>query len=342
MNCAPHIKMSGYINRDGEILNQRSVKIRDFSLTRLLRISILIFAFFVTNPSNVSMFRSTESKSQRHVSLSWSNWKKRIYGERISSTNFGVLSLVKSSKGVEMLILNQNIPLCSNYGDFQEVCHWISRNICHELKMFRSKPFTAYRIIQIVKVTSFILQSCYPHGSLIPSASPHNLLRSIWSLFDQPTFLTDILRLNYFVYPCLELMERVTISGTITSSESSLHFNIFVLLFFIIGALGNMTGAYFTQESIRGLDGTVAAFLGYISAVKPRTVILEYFTIPFTAGDILFFTFTFTLGFNLLGLKPLFGKWKMGVCISWLFGGLLGHVIAERQLHFYKLWWWTY
>lgn len=335
---------SRYIYHNGEISNCRSVKIRDFLWSRLLIISIIILACFVTNPSNEFLWKhhAEPSKSQNRILSSWSSWASNLYKERISSTNFGVLSLVKSSKGIEMWILNQKIPICSSYGDFSDVCHWISQNVCHEMKMFQSKPFTTYRVIQIVKVTSFILQSCYPYGILVPSASPHNFLTSMWSLFDQATMFTDLLRLHYFVYPCLELLERVTISGTNTTSEASLHFHIVVALFVIIGAFGNMAGAYFTQEAVRGMDGIVAASLGYISAVKPRTIILELITTPFTSGDILLYTFALGLGSNLLGFRPVRGTWKMGVCISWLLGGLLGHMVAERQIHFYKLWWWTY
>jgi hypothetical protein len=102
-------------------------------------------------------------------------------------------------------------------------------------------------------------------------------------------------------------------------------------------------GNYLTNESVRGMIGTIAACLGYISAAKPSKVILELgLGMPLTAGDILFGTSALTFALNIFGFRPLLGKWCMAMCIAWAVGGLLGHIVADRQIWFYKLWWWSF
>jgi hypothetical protein len=336
-----------YIFQSGKVSNKRRLELRDFSLARLFAITLIISTLFITNPSNEIMFfnhSSTKSKRKSQLyNMSWSDLQSKFYRLKEPCTNYGICSFSKSSDGLSIWMLHQKLQVCNNYGEFPDLCDWLSRNICHGIKVFESRPLTAFRMIQILKIISFLLDSCYLYGTLIPVASATNILSSCLSVFYQPKIFSDMMGLYCFVYPALELMERICISGTNTGSEASLHFYCVILIFFCTGVISNMIGNYLSAEPIRGMLGSIAACLGYISAAKPRKVILElWLGLPLTAGDILFGTFTLTLALNLFGFRPLLGKWNMGICISWAIGGLLGHIIADRQIWLYQLWWWSF
>jgi hypothetical protein len=331
-----------YINQSGNVSHKRRFQLQDFSLTRMLVLMLVISTLFITNPSN-EIVSSTSKRKSPLYNGAWSNLKATFSKQKEAYTNFGICSFSKSSDGVSMWILNQKVQICHNYGEFPELCHWMSRNICHGMKLSDSRPFTVLRIIQSLKLMSFLLDSCYSYGTLVPAASASNIMNSLFSVLYQPMLLSDMIELYNFVYPAFELMERICFSGTNTASEASLHFYTLVLLFFFTGAISNTMGNYLTNESVRGMIGTIAACLGYISAAKPSKVILELgLGMPLTAGDILFGTSALTFALNIFGFRPLLGKWCMAMCIAWAVGGLLGHIVADRQIWFYKLWWWSF
>lgn len=335
-----------YVNQSGQVSNQRRLQLRDFSLTRLIVLTFLISTLFITNPSNEIKILNHPSSSKHKSKLynmSWSDIQAKFYGLKEPCTNYGICSFSKSSDGLSIWISNTKLQVCNNYGEFPDLCDWLSRTICHGMKVFESRPLTVFRTIQFLKIMSFLLDYCSLYETVIPAASATNVMNSVSSVLYQPMLLSDMVELYCFVYPALELMERICISGTNTVSEASLHFYTLNILFFCAGVISNMVGNYLTAEPIRGMLGSIATYLGYVSAAKPRKVILElWLGMPLTAGDILFGTFALTFALNMFGLRPLLGKWRMGMCLSWAIGGLIGHIVADRQIWFYKLWWWSF
>jgi hypothetical protein len=363
-----------YVNQHGLLASNR-LRLQDFSLNRLLKVSFLIALLVLTNPAHIhSKFSSSrksivtnlfsnEKKTSKRFQSEWlgidihidfKNTRKK-WGVNPVFTNYFLFSLTKQQggRGVNVGILMNEFAFCKYDGIAPEICQWILSNACHEMKMFdpNYRPFTALRIVQMIKLTSFLLQQCYNCGTLCPSALGyrygHSFLlapvSAILSTLHQPIWYNDLLLLNAFVYPFLELLDRTTRAGTSGDDTASLHFyGLEAILIFIVGGAANFAAESMTNEAVRGMKGSIASALGYYCASKPSKIILHWAGMDLTSGDIFFGLLAVTSTSIILGFGQLLGSWRMSDSIAWGAGGFLGYLICRLQLEQYNIWWWSY
>jgi len=354
---------SRYINESG-CITRRGIRIQDFAVPRLLSIACLIALLIITNPLHINegphaLFGFTKKSTKKSFASTWLGIDVQInfnsqtnWIGRNRATNYVLFSLSKQARGtgVDLGILMNQFTICTYQGRAPQVCEWIADNACHEMIMFdsRYRPFTALRIVQMVKLVSFTLQKCYNAGTLCPAASGFTApLASLLSTLHQPILWnrSDFVFLNLFLYPALVLLDRLSTAGTSTNDAASLHFYaVAFILIFIAGGIANIVAVKVTSASaVRGMTGSIASALGYICFAKPRKIIVDWMGIELTSGDVLFLTFAVTATACLFRLEHLFGgSWRMNDSIAWAVGGLLGYTICRLQLEQYNLWWWTY
>mmetsp|Transcript_2543 Transcript_2543/g.3397 ORF Transcript_2543/g.3397 Transcript_2543/m.3397 type:complete len:220 (-) Transcript_2543:1483-2142(-) len=207
----------------------------------------------------------------------------------------------------------------------------------------RNKSFTVLRVMQGLKILSFTLQYCYIwNRSIFPkvnwSSFIHQPLSLITSIFHETNSFRDFLSLSICVYPALTVLERITTISTSSSESATFYFyGIAFVLMFIIGGIANLVAAYFINQRVGGMKGSIAAFLGYMTATKPKTFLLE--GLDLRAGDALFATFAVTFMSSLLGISAVAtGEWEMSNILSWAFGGLLGYALGEYHLENLNVW----
>lgn len=215
-----------------------------------------------------------------------------------------------------------------------------------------SNAFTALRIIQILKILSYLLSTCYRYSSnLFYTIRQQNPFAPFLSLFRQKYWYTDLISINLFVYPALVLLERISAMGTSRHISAKLHFWVgtFVLVV-IFGGLANLMAPILTRQhqdntygSRHGMRGAVAACLGYIVAVAPNKIVLDLdwlIEIDLTAGDVLFGSLGIAFLSHITGLHPHFlgisKEWSAGDNVVWIIGGFFGKWQLDKYV---KLWW---
>lgn len=396
--------------RDGHLFhtNHRRVRLRDFSFPRFILISSIVAMLLVTNPAN-KYYMNIMSPSGRHSgrgsdsSRGSGRRNKDGYTTRIASewlgieinikspkiewlfsplssptsspkkrySNYMLFSLSKNYNGVDLHVLLLQIPLCT-YRKHGVICEWIADNFCQEMKMWDpdNRPFSVMRLVQIIKLISYALQSCYmPQGRrrsmafvggpamseviLWPQAG-RSMLASFLSTLYQPTWHSDFISFHLFLYPTLTLLDRITLAGTSTQSQASLEFFASALgLIYFVAALSNHIAYFCTNENhIRGMKASLASALGYCCAAKPNLILLQsrFLGIQLTSGDLWFHAFALSAALNLLGLRSSFwplsllgpGHWRISDSIAWGLGGMLGYGFCKLQLEQYNLWWWSF
>ena len=219
----------------------------------------------------------------------------------------------------------------------------------------RNKAFTALRIIQVLKLSSFLLQKTNrrPSTPFLPPATLNNILQNplscIASTLHQNNWYTDLLFLNILVYPSLVVLERITSAVTSTDQAASVHFFAMAFgLLFVVGGLSNFLAAYVTHKPLWGMKGGIAACVGYMMAAKPNRILWRSGlgggeVMEFTAGNVLWMVFVTNLTSILLSMDSL----GMGIeeTIAWAIGGVFGYSISNFHLEQYGLWWtplWPY
>ena len=224
-------------------------------------------------------------------------------------------------------------------------------NGCHEMQSFdpRNKSFTVLRILQVLKLLSFLLQKMNRNSSspFLPPATLDNMVRNplscVASTLQQSVWYTDFLFLINLVYPSLKVLELVTSAGTSTNQAAGTHFYIVAFgLLFVIGGISNFLAAYLTHRPMWGMKGGIAACIGYMAAAQPNRVLYRSGwgigeVMELTAGNVLWTVFGTNLASFLLAIDSL----GMGIAdtVAWGVGGVLGYYFSEFQLEQYGLWW---
>jgi hypothetical protein len=353
-----------YIGTGGNITRRSGVRIRDFSSKRLSIVLVLTTLLFLSNPANQNFISSAPSLTSRRIG----SYTIEIFGMEINvapksksyssdstspsttahnskyirGTNYQLFSLSKSMNGVDIGILFNSVPLCTRDGRAPSFCQWVSNNMCHQQRIFnhRNKAFTVLRIMQGLKIASFLLQKCYIFdGPLFPKINMkymlNNPLTLIFSVFHETNSIKDIISMNVFLYPALALLERITTIRAAIESDFAFHFygiSVTILLIILIGGISNIFAAYLLNDKVGGMKGSIAASLGFIAVVKPQDIVIDLFDVKLTAGEALFSTFAVTFTSSLLGFHSIAaGEWEMGNIISWACGGLVGYAVGEYQ-----------
>jgi len=256
-------------------------------------------------------------------------------------SDYVLFSLTKTSKGVGIGIAKNEYPICEYYGRAPAVCEWVSDNFCHEMELSaRNRPFVALRLLQMLKIASFLLDINYKYGTLCPPAyGLKNPLNAMLSTLYQPQWYSDLLSVNLFMYPCFELFDRIATAGTSSKETAVIHFSSLTFTTVIVaGGIANALGSTVTNEIVSGMKGSTAAVLGFLCASQPHKIMLQWLDLEFTSGDILFSTFVVTAIANLFGFEHFFTSWRMGDSISWMVGGLLGCGLFKLTMTHYNLW----
>ena len=353
-----------YVRRGGQITRRRDVNFKDFSRKRLSIIIGICLVLFISNPGNGNLFSSARSKINlgsykfeflgyeiNISSTSRPNHQRSTYHnsyqERHSylndgTTNYHLFTLSKDSNGVDIGLLFTQLPLCSYHWRSPNLCSWISNNLCHGKFMFnpREKSFTVYRLLQILKIASFMLQKCYIYNApLFPKIDFDYLSRYPFSLisstFHEVDSVRDLVSLNTFLYPALTLFERITtLRASIENNTMFQYYGVTftLVLILLIGGISNFLSSCLLSDRVGGMKGSLASCLGFITAIKPEAIVLEWFDVRLTAGEMLFSTFAVTFGSTLLGFTAITaGEWETGNIFAWAFGGLLGYALGEYQ-----------
>mmetsp|Transcript_32383 Transcript_32383/g.38691 ORF Transcript_32383/g.38691 Transcript_32383/m.38691 type:complete len:410 (-) Transcript_32383:76-1305(-) len=287
---------------------------------------------------------------------------------RYMETNYGIFAMwIERNTGVHLGFLSQDYTICQFQSDtygtsynssyYGSTCNWVATNLCHGMKAFDgSNAFTALRIIQILKILSYLLSTCYRYSSnLFYTIRQRNPFAPFLSLFRQDYWYKDLISINLFVYPALVLLERISAIGTSRHISAKLHFWVGTFgLVVIFGGLANMMTPMLTRQrqdniygSRHGMKGSVAACLGYIVAVAPNKIVLDLdwlIEIGLTAGDVLFGSLGIAFLCHITGLHlhslGISKEWSAGDNVLWVIGGFFGLFFGKWQLDKYvKLWW---
>ena len=209
----------------------------------------------------------------------------------------------------------------------------------------KNRPFTALRLIETMKIVSYVLSLCTINGShWCPPASASsailNPISPFLSVLHQPSWYTDLISLNMFVYPALKILDRVVSIGTSNADTAYWHFYVSAfILICIIGGLSNLASSFVVDQIVYGMKGSIAASLGYILAIAPKKILSEWMDIQTNANDILFGVFIIALGSSIFGPSPGTGNWKICEAAAWGFGGLAGNMFGKYQVEKYGIGW---
>lgn len=260
-------------------------------------------------------------------------------------TNYLLFAMSKRNRQLYLSALLHEVPLCRL--DESGACTWIANNFCHGMNISansKDRAFTALRLIQILKLASYILDQCHKYQTWCPDSSIRNLknnpMSPILSVLRQPTIHNEWFLLNITIYPALIALNKVTLAGTSNDSNAIWHFYLSsFFLIFIVGAFSNLLGSYISHQGVSGMKGSVAACLGYVLAVNSKKVILSFMEVEMNSGDMMFSIFTMAVFTCFIGDLPVFGRWSFGETVAFSFGGIVGHYVGEYQLNRYGLWW---
>lgn len=328
------------VNYNG-ILHRKRLSVQDFKLVKLGVCLSLFLLLFVTNPAHRydEILRPSTTKGGTDW-LSKLKIKRKTHDQ--NRTNYFLFSLSKKSRGVDAEVFMSNFRICNYHGRAGGGCKWISHHLCKDAS---SHPFIVLRFLLLTKLLFYTLQKCYKLGCLCPSANGYWApCTALLSVFHQPTWHQDFLAIFYFLYPWLELIQRISVGGTSSEYMAVVHFYILsLILLVVIGGLANITSNVLTNDKVRGMKGSMAAALGFMTAAKPNKIICDWMDSELTSGNILFLVFAITTTTNLFGLGQGYGLWSISDAISWAVGGLLGYGLCGCLFnYYYNLWWWSF
>lgn len=210
----------------------------------------------------------------------------------------------------------------------------------HGMKMFdkANLAFTTIRLIEIFKLINWILSLCLLHRR----SEPCNVLQRIFhSKFTSPLFsilnsdaiLWDLILLNTIMYKCLFTLENVVRfrpSPLFEDSFTNLYTIYSFILIFIFGGLSNFLAEYISSRPVvDGMNGSVAACLGYNLQVAPHTPLVTLFDVDLKPGEILSFVFITYVTHAMIGSNSVSSISRI---ITWIVGASLGVFLYELQL----------
>ena len=346
----------------------------EFSRPRLAFAIALILALVVTNPANQlqdwrlplpfgngdAQSSYSNEESAYPSSSSWlyqsastfmdgvlSSLQSTMEGPK-RSTNYVLFSLRNDAyDGIYLQALTLDVPICRYDGDrglLDPACGWIEDTFCHGLvfDVHTNRAFVAHRILEGLLLTSALLTSCLKPGWWPTEPCWSRPFATLGSVLWFPSIVEDLISCNLFVYPALEIMDRVlSISAANRNvANNRFYLSAFVLMFGI-GGVSNLIATMMSKRGNFGLHGSIAASLGYILATKPSKLMVRYFgIINMTASDILFAVTAIGLIDALLGIQlPMMGRIGRHNVMAWMIGGVIGNMMGQYQVESYTQWW---
>lgn len=253
-------------------------------------------------------------------------------------TNFLLFSLSKRSRdGVYITALGRKWRLC----EFEDlgglsgpICQTIEENFCHEMVMFspRYRPFTAYRLMLYFLLFNTLLHEFFEVKAW-----------STWKFLLFSPSLKDYIYTTLYLYPSLEILDKVIYDRTNNDSETYMHYFFNILPFFVIGA-----ACYtFVKKTIYAnmkpsRMGTYAAALGYQMSFQNQLLHkkilfrLWQLHMEFDASSVLL---GHTLIYVFEMLSPNSDGATAGDLVIWILGGLAGKQLGDLHAdHFGSIW----
>jgi len=330
------------INNHG-IIHRKKIRFHDFDLVKLgLYLSVYV-VLYATNPAR--HFDTLPWTTTNGVDwLSKLRINRKTHDRKI--TNYLLFSLSKQGKGVDVDVLMNRYRICDYNGRAADLCKWLSHHLCKETgSQLHKHPFIVLRLLLLTKLMFYTLHNCYKFGCLCPSANGYLApCTALLSVFHQPQWHVDLLAVFYVLYPWLELIQRISVGGTSSEKSTVVHFYCMsFLLLVVLGGIANATANVLIKEKARGMKGSIAAALGFMTAAKPNKIIFDWMDLELTSGNVLFLVFAINATTNLLEFDHHgYGLWSICDVISWTVGGLLGYGLCECILNYYDLWWWSF
>jgi hypothetical protein len=319
------------------------------------------FLGIVINISSLSSPSSSTSSSPNDMTYSKYNRNHKTSHHQYG-TNYHLFTLTKTINGIDMGILNNNINLCNFNTGLPNLCRILSNYACHNdqlsLHNMNNRAFTILRILQIMKITSFLLHFCYKYNTYMTLFPKIELEMTKWnrrrtilcnitqplviisSVFHETNSIRDLISLSFFVYPSLVVWERIVKStiATTTNAAMTVLYNYFisitVIIFLFIGGMSNLLSSIILSNKVGGMKGCIASSLGFLAAVSPNDIIVNLLDIQLTASEVLFGTFVMTILPLLIGIQSsrrAGTEWDMGNIVSWTIGGIIGNILGEYQ-----------
>mmetsp|Transcript_12502 Transcript_12502/g.21211 ORF Transcript_12502/g.21211 Transcript_12502/m.21211 type:complete len:338 (-) Transcript_12502:43-1056(-) len=313
--------MQQRVDRNGHL--RRSPRRPALSGTRLFSVCFILVAFVVTNPANANGAWIPTS--------AWTNaaYKPGELGSKwLSShkhTNYGIFLLTKTSHSVQITALLHTVEVCrfdGRNGVASEACQWLELGMCHgrQLIDWSDRPVFATRLIGLLLVLVATFKVC-SSGQLLLRAPSWLWLDCILSVLDERKIVWQFVRVHTIIYPALRSMEELVSGFVYDQTERQFHFIVgTIVLVFVIGAIGNAVGSYAGHLRIHGMDSSIAAAFGYISAVGVSQTAYTVFDRS-VSWKTLFWTEAI-----LLLIRS-----EVGPLIAVLVGGTLGRSFAEAQ-----------
>jgi len=369
-----YVDQNGTLQRDSTGFPR--FKLRSQRFPFLVAITTLGVLSFLTNPANniemntsaifpslSSLFNKNSGKNGRTkttnpkrnkvgtINLSWFGFEMDVYESSIienlrkpsthieKMTNFLFFSLsTRTRDGIYVHALQKKIQLC-NFDEWDDlrICETISDTFCHEMKVFsvRNRPFTAFRMIIYTLLLNTVLHAFF-----------FVKVYSNWSIliFSDPPVLQDYIYSTFYLYPFLEILEKVIAKGYSHGTDNttiSLYYYTNVAFFFFIGKVCQILVQriiYDRRSSEGSRMGTYAAALGYQMSFQKQMKNIIIFRLwqvnmEFDASSIL-------LGHTVMGVFSILGGMydgtdAFGELLLWIFGALAGKELGTIHTHHY-------
>ena len=192
--------------------------------------------------------------------------------------------------------------------------------------------FSAIRLIEVLKIINWLLSFC-----LLDRSNNHNVLQRIFYYkFISPLFsilnadallFIDLISLNTMIYTSFITLEKVVRLRSFFQDSSIHSFGLYTfILTFILGGISNAIAEYMTERPVHGINGSLAACLGYSLHVAPNIPVLRVFDIELKPGEILSSVFLVYLSQILLNRR------STSMILTWVIGAMGGVALYELQV----------
>lgn len=192
--------------------------------------------------------------------------------------------------------------------------------MCHgkALVDWSDLPYMATRVLGMLVLVVITIKFCN-RGVFFWPLRPVLILDFFLSVLDDDRPLWQFLRVHAIVHPALKAMNRLLARSFSESWQVEAHFVIgTVVLVFGIGAISNSLGTYASNQRVNGMDASVAAALGYLTAIGTATAVWDLVGVSVSRKTLFWTELVLSLLQN-----------RIGSVVAMVTGVLLGHGLGE-------------